>query len=96
MSYLNDPKNRKKAFPLSAREIAPHGSKKDKYQWREALRAGDKVDFNFKFRWIEAEVVEVLENEMVHLNLDGTEEPTTEKIPKYNGRIQPHGSMALF
>ena len=71
MSYLNDPKSRTKAFPLLAREIAPHGSKKDKYQWREALRVGDKVDFYSKTRRIEAEVVEVVENEMMNLVLVG-------------------------
>ena len=69
VAYLNDPKNRRKAFPLSAREIAPYGSKKDKYQWREALRVGDKVDFIPKTQRVEAKVMEVLENDMVNLAL---------------------------
>ena len=77
MAYLNDPKNRRKAFPLSAREIAPYGSKKDKYQWREALRVGDKVDFIPKTQKVETKVVKVLGKKIVSLALVSAQEPIT-------------------
>ena len=43
--FVDDPKEKSFTFSIGSRELAPYGSKRQKYEWREKLEVGQKVDF---------------------------------------------------
>lgn len=52
------------SFDRKSMQVRPHGSKKDHYEWRLALKEGDKVDyFNDNYTWVNTVVAEVRKSE---------------------------------